>query len=98
MPRKIYAILDTVANELAGPLATHSNDTAAIRFFGDLLSNVENIAKHAADYHLLSLGTILEHHAIEALTEVIMTGEAWLAAQKPNQLPTDTNPDLRIAK
>lgn len=87
MTKGIYAIMDTVARELAGtvPLHVFAHPTAAIRFFGDVINSPNSgIGAHLDDYTLLELGTIdTETGAIiaHATPYTVITGNAWQAAQ-----------------
>lgn len=97
----IYAILDTKANAIIGGLQLHKHPSAAIRTFGDIAADPKSmIARHPEDYELIELGTLHEdasvakgfNHCIQALPEheVIITGKAWAAAQRPADIEHNT--------
>lgn len=81
----IYAIHDTVANDLAGnvhALSIHKSDASAVRYFTDGLADVQtSLNKHAEDYNLIRLGFLNDKHEIIPEQTVILTGAAWKAAQ-----------------
>lgn len=82
--REIYAILDTVANALVGTIFIHRVDAAAIRMFGDIASRNDTIVgMHPRDFHLVTLGRLTDDNQIIAAPRVILTGDAWVAAQTP---------------
>lgn len=86
MPKKIIAIIDTVANDIAGPLHIMQHDAVAIRFFGDVASHPESqIGKHIDDYQLVQLGILDDDMSIITDKRIILTGTTWAAAQNPNQ-------------
>lgn len=95
--KKVYAIIDTKADEL-GPLMTFRHEAAAIRAFTDLARSEKTaIAQHPEDYALLCLGTVREEandklnqeaHTLDGYVRAItvITGSQWLAANtKPTQ-------------
>lgn len=85
MPKKIIAIIDTVANDIAGPLHIMQHDAVAIRFFGDVASHPEGqIGKHIEDYQLVELGILDDDLSIIADKKIILTGAQWAAAQMQN--------------
>lgn len=85
----IYAIYDTVANELVGTvkLHIHKHPAAAVRFFSDVAADKNtSIGQHPQDYNLLCLGYLTLENNIEPVKpddQVVITGQAWLAAQAP---------------
>lgn len=88
MNKKIYAIYDTMAQAITGPLWTFGHDAAAIRTFNDLASdNRTEIAKHPADYNLILLGELVDETTILPHSETILEGSQWLAL---NQKSTQT--------
>lgn len=96
----IYALYDTVTEELAGPLFimpltdTHA---PAIRVFGDAAQNTE-VRKHLEDLELRFYGRLITR--VPAMTgakdntlyiesehnpQIVITGKQWLTAQQtPN--------------
>lgn len=103
MNRKLYAILDVIANAL-GPIMVFRHDAAAIRAFADILGNKESmVGRHIADHKLVCLGELddIDHSlALElgnnGLPRDVLTGSQWLAAQTPTT--ADSEKPLRIAK
>lgn len=93
----IYAILDTVANDLVGmfPLMVFKSPAAAVRYFQDAASNDKTqVGQHPEDYVLVCLGYMTDAHTIatdkdalgDPAREIILTGKAWKAAAIP-ELP-----------
>lgn len=85
--QSIYAIYDTVAQELHGNLIRFRHDAAAVRVFQEVLQGDNPIAKHPTDFELVHLGFINgpdEHGKFQLLDDykVILTGAAWLATQQ----------------
>lgn len=82
--KKIYAFLDNVSNDIAGPLQIHHHPAAAVRLFGDV-ARMENseLGKHIHDFDLVCLGEINDAWSITGRYEIIMTGTAWANAQMP---------------
>lgn len=82
--RELYAILDTVANAIVGSIFIHRADAAAIRMFGDIASRTDTlVGMHPRDFHLVTLGRLTDDNEIIAAPRLILTGDAWLAAQTP---------------
>lgn len=78
----VYAILDTIADQLIGGLVHYKHDAAAVRFFSDVAAMKESlIAKHPQDFDLIRLGYITHHHEMEPNNAVILKGSMWAAAQ-----------------
>lgn len=88
----IYAILDTVANELvgaSGALAIFRNAAQAVRMFDDIMGNPQNkFSQRVEEYDLIQIGQLhtTEHPRFTALLdgqyEVVLTGKAWLATKQ----------------
>lgn len=83
--KKLYAILDVVANAM-GPIMVQRHDSAAIRTFGDIASHEKSdIRKHVTDYKLVCLGHLDDDtHTVSGFASGpvdVLTGEQWLAAQ-----------------
>lgn len=99
--RKIYAIIDTVAKDLAGqfPLVCFRTDEQAIRYFGDsLAASPEKLQPHAADFNLLYLGKVDDEGALipHEKPSVVITGAALIAAVD-RQIP-DNEHQLSLLK
>lgn len=86
----VYAIYDKIAGMLIGnvyALVIMPHPAAAVRLFQDGLQNPETaLNKHPADYELVQLGFLSDKNELINEFRVILTGEAWLAAQ--NQQPS----------
>lgn len=89
--RHIYALYDNVAQAIVGGLILHYHDAPAIRNYSDI-ANIpgSTVGEHPGDYDLLDLGTLNEDATITAEKRTVLTGAAWVAAQKP-KLTGDTN-------
>lgn len=93
--KKIYAIRDRIAQDLAGhyPLVVFRTDGQAVRYFADSMA-VENgaINKHPQDYELIVCGEINDDGQIHAyaVTGIIITGDALISAQ------TEHTPELKV--
>lgn len=83
---RIYALFDKLAASIVGGLHTFKHDAAAIRFFGDIAGDPKSfVAKHAADYDLLVLGTMDDQGVIDAEhPAIVISGAQWVAAQVPS--------------
>jgi len=85
--RILYAIKDTVANDLVGfthAIMSFPNDNAAIRAFGEIATNPNSlVAKNIRDYELIALGQCDEDTAWELVPgqRTVLTGKTWLSAQ-----------------
>lgn len=78
--KKLYAILDRAAPGVLGGVHVFPSDTAAIRFFGDLVSDPNTMmGRHPKDHDLLCIASMDDENG-ELLTEgfpsVIITGAA----------------------
>lgn len=82
MPKIICAIVDNVANDIAGPLQTFNHVAAAIRFFGDVAQTKDTIvAKHIHDHALWQLGILDDDMSIISDRKLLISGSQWSAAQ-----------------
>lgn len=82
----IYAITDNIANTIHGGLITQKHDAAAIRFFGDVANDHQTLLyRHPQDFDLVRLGYITHNNQLEPAYEIIITGKAWRASQKPEE-------------
>lgn len=86
--KKIYAIRDRIAQDLAGmfPLVVFNTDAQAVRYFGDSMkTNNSSIGAHPNDYELIILGSLHDDGIIEAQPPaIIVTGTALIAATIPD--------------
>lgn len=85
----IYAIYDNKAEAIIGGLHLFRNDTAAIRFFGDMATAEKTVIQtHTEDFDLLCLGTLDDINCIRSddgenpIRRPVLTGKQWLAAQE----------------
>lgn len=73
--RQIYAIIDSVTDEIIGGLQTHINDQSAIRFLWDVaLSEKSIVRNHPLDFDLYRLGALGNDHRIHPNFVRIITG------------------------
>jgi len=57
--RRLYSILDLVANSIVGGVHVHGHDAPAIRMFGDIAAaEGTSIHQHLPDYDLLLIGEL----------------------------------------
>lgn len=85
--RKLIAIVDTLANDILGPVQLHHRDETAIRTFSDIATMPNSqIGMHIKDYHLVCLGELNEELNIIAEYRVIMTGEQLESALQPKKM------------
>ncbi|WNK12584.1 MAG: nonstructural protein [Microvirus sp.] len=85
MIKNLYAVRDTVANNIVGGIIMEALDAPAIRAFYDALRAPGNLlSEHPADFVLVQLGNI--DTATGDLREqpviTIATGNGWLEMQK----------------
>lgn len=86
MPRILIAIIDTVTNDIVGPVQVYGHPAPAIRMFSDVaLDERTSIHQHIKDHILVSLGTLTDELTVEANRVTLITGEQWLAAQAPKE-------------
>lgn len=87
--KRIYAIRDRVANDLAGqfPLVCMLTDAQAVRYFGDSMQVERSaIAAHPEDYELIYVGFLKEDGTIISTPPaIVVTGAALIAAQEPKE-------------
>lgn len=87
--KKLYAILDRIANELVGlrmyTIMCFRTDEEAARYFSDAINDTSSILnKHPSDYTLVRLGQIDDLGNITATKpELVITGDTLLALQQP---------------
>lgn len=87
--RHVYAIIDLLAKDLAGPLQLFNADQPAVRWFGDVAGRQDTIVgQHVEDFILVKLGTITEdEQGIPLITsdtsDIVISGRQWKAAQQP---------------
>lgn len=95
----IYCVIDRLAQQVTGQIFTARAHAAAVRLFIDLLSDTRTTpGQHPMDFDLVCLGHLVDHDTAFKTAEdqpnseirittdgthVILTGEAWLATQKP---------------
>lgn len=83
----IYAVEDTVADQLIGTLTVHKHESAAIRFFTDIATMQGSIiAQHPHDFRLIRLGYITHNRELVAERSVVLEGEAWAAARNTTKM------------
>lgn len=86
MPRIIAAIIDTVANDIVGPIQAFRHPAQAIRFFSDVASEPNTIvSKHIQDYVLTQFAHLEDDLTMTPHREVIITGDQWFNAQRKHE-------------
>lgn len=82
--KKLYVVWDLVALAVVSGVLVYAGDAAAVRAFGDALSDPQSpYAKHPKDFALVCLGELRESERgaeLEAVRSTVMTGEQWLMA------------------
>lgn len=84
----LYQIYDRKSEQVIGMILREHRDAAAIRVFGDVLSNKDTApGQHPEDFDLIYLGYQSPEGTIDAEEEVrtVITGTQWLAAQQKPQ-------------
>ena len=82
VPKKIIAIIDNVAHDIAGQLTLHQHDTTAFRYFNDAMTHPDSyIGKHKEDFDLVQLGILDDDLTIIAQKEIMLTGKHWAEMQ-----------------
>lgn len=78
-----YAMVDTVSRAEPVVLMLHRHPEAAIRSFGDVLSDPQGVpAHHPEDFELREV-VVLTDEGFEVTDVCVITGKQWLAAQPP---------------
>lgn len=91
IPKNIYAIVDTVADDIVGPTYLYGHDAPATRMFTDIAADKQTfISKHPSHYELVCLGHIDENAKLVANFRVVITGAAWADAQEAAALAKET--------
>lgn len=92
MKREIIAIIDTIAQDIAGPVVLFRHDAAAVRYFSDIATDPQTmIHRHVSDYDLVSLGQLDDQtFTITPQLRVIITGYQWREAQPPVTEPPNS--------
>lgn len=86
MPRKIIAIVDTLANDVAGPLLVFQHSAPAIRYFSDVALHPDSqIGKHVEDYILLEIGLLNDDLTVVPTNEIVITGTQWRNVQQADK-------------
>lgn len=94
--KKIIAIQDDLANDLAGPVILIRHDAEAIRYFGDVASHPESqVGRHVEDYQLVELGVLDDDLTIISGKRTILTGAQWKAAIEANERARLINTEVR---
>lgn len=82
--KRIYAVRDRIANDLAGifPLVVMRTDQQAVRYFGDSLLTEQKsaLSAHPDDYELVYVGELADDGTIvpQQLPQIIITGTALM--------------------
>lgn len=84
--RVVYAVRDTVAQDIVGGLMTGTHDAPMIRIFTDGLADPQtSLNKHPRDFELVALGELVQANGEFELSgydrvRVVLSGAAWLDA------------------
>lgn len=82
----IYAVYDTVTQDLAGGLFLYKHPAAAIRSFRDGLTDKQSaLSRHPADFELHCLGHLDENSNIHGDHSVIITGATLMNAIREDE-------------
>lgn len=96
---KLLCVIRDRLAESVGPVMVFPAIPAAIRSFSDLALDPQTmVARHPEDFDLLHVATIEDGSGeVTPLSPptVLLTGVAWLAAQKPRE---DQDPQLSLLK
>lgn len=95
MRQGIYAIYDQIAEEIIGirpgGLNIFKHDAVAMRFFGDVMSNVKELAVRVDDHDLVCLGYLEvsdeDDPQVEQLVpeyRVVLRGKEWRLLNGPS--------------
>lgn len=85
--RVLYAVRDTVAQDVIGGVHLSSHDAPMIRLFTDGLADPQtSLNKHPQDFELIALGELLvegDHVELSGYdrARVVLSGAAWKAVQ-----------------
>lgn len=93
MDKKIYAIRDRIANDLAGyyPLIVFRTDAQAVRYFTDsLTADKSALAAHPDDYELIMCGTVEDDGNIHSTPPTIIITGASMRAMMEQQPKEET--------
>lgn len=89
--RGVYAIYDTKAEDILGPLLNVKHEAVAVRMFQDAIVQPDSQLKaHADDYELIRLGYIDDTgRSLVPDAAVIVTAKALVAANQPEETQHD---------
>jgi len=80
MTKLLFAVIDLVADEIAGGIHLMKHEAAAVRLFRDTLDHEGSmIAAHPQDFVLVKLGHIDDEHKLHPEYKTIITGAALAA-------------------
>lgn len=79
----VYAIVDSITDQIVGGIQVHLNDASAIRQLMDIAMGDTMLHKHPLDYDLYRLGALTKDHQIVPDKERIVTGHQISAAINP---------------
>lgn len=87
MTKKLYAIIDEVGRTIVGPIMAYNHDGPAVRMFADACKNPNSLGPHAADYTLVTVGSIDNESGaiLSTAYETVVTGEAVIATITMNE-------------
>lgn len=84
--KRIYVLFDLVAEAVSSGLFLYPGDPAAVRAFGDALSDPQSpYSKHAEDFELRCIGLLSDAGVVSGvdheIPRTVLSGSQWLAAQ-----------------
>lgn len=82
----IYAIIDSKAEAVIGPLMIARHEAQAVRNFCDVADDQKGwIYKHPEDYDLYRLGWLTTENQLIAEHQLILSGSSYRATKPDNQ-------------
>lgn len=84
--KSLYTIRDVVAEQI-GPIVAMGADPAAVRMFGDVISDPQSqVNRHPQDFELVCIGAVHDDGTLIAdAVRVVITGAAWKAAHSAQE-------------
>lgn len=85
--RIVVAIIDTVTQDVVGPLMIHRHEAPAIRMFEDVAKmDGSAVHQHVEDHELWQLGFLNDTDlTLQASKKLLISGAQWLALQTNKQ-------------
>lgn len=98
--RGIYAIYDTKAEDILGPIINVKHEAVATRMFMDgIFQKDSQLAAHADDYELIRLGFLHDDgRTLVPDSATVVTARALVAAHQPQETNGPPNVEIRSAR